>query len=222
MVNKIEEVPEKSWQEPFYPSSEDHYDKGPNGYQPMDETHTDTAPTSNRSLWAVAWEAHLYFSGTLFVLLALYCSVNICRLHTFSRLFSRAYFVSLNLCLVIIGLLRPIWLFCDPYNEGRFWPRPAAYLLVDTGLPCMTSAFAVLFLALLRATQIELVSPAFQTPKALGIFCVLHFVLSVAVDVTIGLYFSLRYMVLILQGIFIVWSLLLSAGYFYIFSAMNK
>ena len=62
----------------------------------------------------------------------------------------------------------------------------------------------------------------FQTPKALGIFCLLHFGISLAVDVTIGMYFSLRYMVLILQGVFIVWSLLLSAGYFYIFSAMNK
>ena len=50
----------------------------------------------------------------------------------------------------------------------------------------------------------------------------MHFCISIGVDVAIGLYFHLRYMVLILQGIFIVWSLLLSAGYFYIFSAMNK
>ena len=106
--------------------------------------------------------------------------------------------------------------------KGKTWPRTVAYILVDTGLPCMTSAFAVLFLALLRATQIELVSPAFQTPKALAIFVFLHFAASQCVDVTIGMYFSLRYMVLINQGVFIVWSLLLSAGYFYIFSAMNK
>ena len=33
---------------------------------------------------------------------------------------------------------------------------------VDTGLPCMILAFAVLFLALLRTTQIELVSLLFQ------------------------------------------------------------
>lgn len=178
--------------------------------------------SGHRTVWAIAWEAHIYFSGTLFVLLAIYCSVNIMRLHTFSRLFSRGYFVSLNLCLVAIGLLRPVWLFHDPYNESLSWPRPAAYILVDTGLPCMTTAFAVLFLALLRATQIELVSPSFQTPRSLGIFCILHFLLSIGVDVTIGMFFNLRYMVLILQGVFIVWSLLLSAGYFYIFSAMNK
>ena len=39
-------------------------------------------PTATRSLWEVAWEAHKYFSGTLFVLLAIYCSVNILHLHT--------------------------------------------------------------------------------------------------------------------------------------------
>ena len=42
---------------------------------------------STRGAWTIAWEAHVYFSGTLFVLLAAYCSVNIARLHTFSRLF---------------------------------------------------------------------------------------------------------------------------------------
>jgi hypothetical protein len=42
-------------------------------------------PTVSRSVWSIAWEAHVYFSGTLFVLLAIYCSVNILRLHTFSR-----------------------------------------------------------------------------------------------------------------------------------------
>ena len=42
---------------------------------------------SSRGAWTIAWEAHVYFSGTLFVLLAAYCSVNIARLHTFSRLF---------------------------------------------------------------------------------------------------------------------------------------
>ena len=154
-----------------------------------------------------------------------------------------------------MGLLRPIWLFHDPYNSKNTWHRAGAYLLVDTGFPCITTAFAVLFLALLRATQVnilcpgfilvqqdksiepfdwihsinhlitfqvELISPSFQTPRALGVFCLMHFFVSIGVDITIGFEYSLRYMVLILQGIFIVWSLLLSAGYFYIFSAMNK
>jgi hypothetical protein len=42
-------------------------------------------------------------AGSLFVLLALYCSINVCRLHVFSRLFSRGYFLSLNLSMIAIG-----------------------------------------------------------------------------------------------------------------------
>ena len=72
--------------------------------------------------------------------------------------FSRGYFVTLNLFLILMGLLRPVWLFHDPYNSGRTWHRVAAYLLVDTGFPCITTAFAVLFLALLRATQVTQLS----------------------------------------------------------------
>ena len=175
-----------------------------------------------RSIWALVWEAHVYFSGTLFVLLAVYCTVNILRLHTFSRLFSRGYFVGLNLCIVAVGVLRPVYLFVDPYNASGSLPRVAAYLLLDTGYPAITTGFAILFLALLRATQIELVSPAFQTPRSLAIFCLAHLAISVAVDVAVGLAPSVRYLVLICQGFFIVWSLLLSAGYFYIFSSMKK
>ena len=88
---------------------------------PISKTSQNTIQKSpQRSLPSILWDAHIYFSGTLFVLLAIYCSANICRLHTFSRLFSRNYFVSLNLLLVLIGVLRPIWLFHDPYNEGAF------------------------------------------------------------------------------------------------------
>ena len=50
-----------------------------------DDSLSRREPTSSRSVWSIAWEAHVYFSGTLFVLLAIYCSVNILRLHTFSR-----------------------------------------------------------------------------------------------------------------------------------------
>ena len=103
-----------------------------------------TSPTEDevaaRSVWEIVWVGHIYFSGTLFVLLAIYCSVNILRLHTFSRLFSRSYFVSLNLCMVLIGLLRPVLLFHeynfgvnDPYAENLVLRRITAYTLVDLG-----------------------------------------------------------------------------------------
>ena len=178
--------------------------------------------SGQRSMWSVAWQAHIYFSGTLFVLLAIYCTVNVCRLHTFSRLFSRGYFLSLNVCMILIGLARGIFLLVDPYNESQSLPSPVAYMLLNLGYPCITSAFAILFLALLRVTQVELLSPTVQTPKALAGFCSLHLAVSLGLDVTVGLVTRLQYILLLGQGIFIVWSLLLSAGYFYIYSTMKK
>ena len=174
------------------------------------------------SLWSVAWQAHIYFSGTLFILLAIYCTVNVCRLHTFSRLFSRGYFLSLNICMIIIGLFRGLFLLFDPYNENQSLPTPMAYMLLNIGYPCITSAFAILFLALLRVTQVELLSPSVQTPKALAVFCCIHIAISLCLDITVGLMSRLQYILLLGQGIFIVWSLLLSAGYFYIYSTMKK
>ena len=176
----------------------------------------------DNSFLSLIWEAHVYFSGTLFVLLSIYCFINILRIHTFSRLFRRGYFIALNVCLIVIGIIRPIYLFHDPYNLSESWPRTASYLLLDTGFPCVTTAFAVLFLALLRATQIELVSPGFQRPRSLAIFCGVHFAVSLAIDIAVGVKPEVRYTILICQGFFIVWSLLLSAGYFYVFSSMKK
>ena len=173
-------------------------------------------------MWSVAWQAHIYFSGTLFILLAIYCAVNVARLHTFSRLFSRGYFLSLNICMILIGLVRGSFLLFDPYNEGQSLPLPLAYMLLNVGYPCITTAFAILFLALLRVTQVELLSPSVQTPKALAVFCCIHLAISLALDITVGLMDRLKYILLLGQGIFIVWSLLLSAGYFYIFSTMKK
>jgi hypothetical protein len=52
-------------------------------------------------------------------------------------------------------------LFCIVY-VSNFSREITKCNYVDTGLSCMISVFAVLFLALLHATQIELVSPLFQ------------------------------------------------------------
>ena len=86
--------------------------------------------------------------------------------------------------MIIIGLARGLFLLFDPYNEADSLPSPLAYMLMDLGYPCVTSAFAILFLALLRVTQVELLSPSVQTPKALAVFCCIHLAISLALDIT--------------------------------------
>merc|ERR1719422_2627109 len=124
--------------------------------------------------------------------------------------------------MILIGLGRGFFLLFDPYNVDQSLPSPLAYMLLNVGYPCITSAFAILFLALLRVTQVELLSPSVQTPKALAVFCCIHIAISLCLDITVGLMSRLQYILLLGQGIFIVWSLLLSAGYFYIYSTMKK
>ena len=31
-------------------------------------------PAADRSFWSIAWDAHVYFAGTLFALMAVYCT----------------------------------------------------------------------------------------------------------------------------------------------------
>ena len=56
---------------------------------------------------------------------------------------------------VMAGSARGVFLLWDAYNEGGSLPQPLAYLLLNIGNPCITSAFAILFLALLRVTQVS-------------------------------------------------------------------
>jgi hypothetical protein len=57
-------------------------------------------------------------------------------------------------CRLCAGSARGVFLLWDAYNEGGSLPQPLAYLLLNIGNPCITSAFAILFLALLRVTQV--------------------------------------------------------------------
>ena len=111
------------------------------------------------------------------------------------RLFSRGFFLSLNLCMLVVGnfikksfklvqqslqqnyyriffplqiknlltfilkmsvagVSRGVFLLWDAYNEAGSLYAPIAYILLNIGYPCITSSFAILFLALLRVTQV--------------------------------------------------------------------
>ena len=58
-------------------------------------------------------------------------------------------------------VVEQVWMIRKHKNDDSiiilhcaFFIRCVAYLLLDTGFPCITTAFAILFLALLRATQV--------------------------------------------------------------------
>ncbi|XP_022096084.1 uncharacterized protein LOC110982156 [Acanthaster planci] len=172
-------------------------------------------------MYGIFWIIHIYILGSLFALLALYSFVSLIRLRS-RRLLSRGYFVALNIMMLIMGLDRAIYLFVDAYNHKSIFPLPVAYMLLGMGFPCLSSAFSILFLALLHSTRTRLVSPKIQRAKVLASIIIFHFTVSIVVDVTVGLFTKAQVLLLLCQGVFLIWGLFLSISYLVIFRRLHK
>ncbi|XP_038061439.1 proline-rich transmembrane protein 4-like [Patiria miniata] len=172
-------------------------------------------------LYGVFWIIHIYILGSLFALLALYSFVSLIRLKS-RRLLSRGYFVALNIMMLLMGLDRAIYFFVDAYNYKGIFPLSVAYMLLGMGFPCLSSAFSILFLALLHSTRTRLVSPKIQRAKVLAGIIVFHFTVSIVVDVVVGVFTSAQVLLLLCQGVFLIWGLFLSISYLIIFRRLHK
>ena len=171
--------------------------------------------------WKAAWEIHIYGMGVLFALLAIYSLISIIRLRK-KRLLSRGYFVALNLMMLTMGVDRAVYLLVDAYNHKLIWPAPVAYLLIGLGFPCLTSAFSILFLALLQSTRTQIVPPKIQQPKYLAVVIFIHFSISIASDVIVGFFGNAQALLLVCQGAFLIWGISLSISYLIIFRRLYK
>ncbi|CAH1785186.1 unnamed protein product [Owenia fusiformis] len=169
-----------------------------------------------------AWEVHVYLVGVLFALLALYSLVSIIRLYNNKHLLSQGYFIALNALMFIMGSFRAVYFLVDAYNSNRTFPIWLSYFMYGIGLPCLTSAFSVLFLALLQTTKMQLLSPRIQKLSCLILIIALHFILHIVADVLIAFFFDSKIIVLICQIFFCMWGLILFGGYFYIFRKLYK
>ncbi|XP_033646718.1 proline-rich transmembrane protein 4-like isoform X2 [Asterias rubens] len=171
-------------------------------------------------LYGYFWYVHIYILGSLFALLALYSLVSLIRLRK-RRLLSMGYFVALNLMMLVMGVDRAVYLFVDAYNHKQIFPLPVAYMLLGMGFPCLSSAFSILFLALLNSTKTQLVSRKVQGPKALSAMITFHFTISILVDVIVGLFTKAQVLLLLCQAVFLIWGLFLSVSYLVIFRRLH-
>ncbi|XP_076313482.1 uncharacterized protein LOC143226427 [Tachypleus tridentatus] len=175
-----------------------------------------------KTTWGLAWDVHVYMMGSLFTLLAVYSFVSVLRLKTFVRLLSRGYFMSLNIMMFFMGVSRAVYLLYDPYNLQGKYPAVLAYFVFNSGYPFLTSAFSILFLALLQATKVELLSPKIQKPSVLAGIIIFHFSFSLTTDILVGSFVKAGILLFVCQVMFCMWSLFLSVGYFHIFSKLYR
>ncbi|KAF4529030.1 hypothetical protein B566_EDAN017485 [Ephemera danica] len=174
-------------------------------------------------VWGVAWDIHIYLMGSLFTFLTIISIVNFIR--TYKRLLTKFYFISLNALLLIIGIFRSIFLFFDAYNLHLSYPAIIAPLMLNFAFPCLTTAFSILFLFLLQATKVKLnVNQFLQTPLVVIIVSVSHLLLCLSLDIVAGVLNAphSKFVLLVCQGLFLIWGTTLSVTYLFIFGSLSK
>ena len=121
-----------------------------------------------------------------------------------------------------MGVLRGIFFLVDPYNANGIFPQPLAFFLLDIGFPCLTSAFSILFMALLQTTRVQLIAPTIQKPKVLAGIIIFHFLISFVGGLIVGLLPQSRPVQLLSDITFVIFSALLAAGYLFIFRKLYR
>ncbi|XP_076329054.1 uncharacterized protein LOC143235112 [Tachypleus tridentatus] len=176
----------------------------------------------SKSMLGIAWELHVYVTGSSFGLLALYSFGTLLMLETYEKLLSRGYLISISLMLFVMGIIRALYLLFDPYNTQGFYPPVLNNLIFNSGFLCAISAFAVLSLALLKTTQIKILPQYIQSPMFLLGVTIFQFAFSFTTDVLQGFGLGETLLLLIFQATQLLWAVMLALGYIYAFRKLYK
>ena len=194
----------------------------PSAENDKDQAYAEPVPdwATAKQQWQSAWQLHVYSIGIMSAVVALYSFVSILRLSQKRNLLSRAYFMSLNMLLLVLGTCRAVYFLVDGYNSNGVFHPVLAYCLLNVAFPCMSSAFSILFLALLQSTEVQLMSAKIQRARYLVVIVAVQFVMSFVIDAVVGMFSSINVLMLVCQVVFVTWSLVLSVGYMYVFQKL--
>ena len=166
--------------------------------------------------WGIALEVHVYLVGGLYLVLAFHSLVCLIRLWQWQNLQSRAYFIWLHIILLVLGTGRALYFFVDGYNFNDTFPTEIAYMMLSVGFPCLTSAFTLMWLSLLRALQMEAVLPNIQHPASLAVTVVSQILFSVVTDIVVAHVASTRVMLIVCEAVLMGWGVILFVCYLYL------
>uniref|UniRef100_A0A7N8XWS2 Proline rich transmembrane protein 4b n=1 Tax=Mastacembelus armatus TaxID=205130 RepID=A0A7N8XWS2_9TELE len=176
---------------------------------------------SAMAAWGMAWEAHIYGAGCIFVMLTIASALNLLCLPL--RCPSGCgYFALVSLFLLAAGSTRSFLLLYDAYgHQDRLPSAEASLMLYEAPFPCLTAAFGLVFLLLSMRSRMQLSYSAFQRPCFLACLVVLHFAAAFG-PVTLYKFYHQKpplclFLSLISRGAFVALATFLSAAYFVFF-----
>lgn len=193
----------------------------PDGNPFLDAAFAEPTPDWEEAMkvWSIGWYLHVYITGALFALLALYSLYSVCLIR---RLFviGRGYFISLNVILFIFGASRTFYLLFDAYNAEGKLPAWLSYYCMSISFPCLTSAFSILFLALFRTTRMSVMTSVLNVP-VLVVTILLHFLLVLSTDFLVGYLSTAVVLLFVCQVVYVVWSVILTLAYLALFARLH-
>lgn len=161
--------------------------------------------------WGLAWEAHIYGTGFLFVLLTLLSLLGLlslpCRGPAGCKLLSL-----LHTLLLGAGTTRATLLFGDACRKLELLPDLAVRLLHDLALPCLASALAVTLWLLSLRCRAKKCHRGLRHPCLLAVLVLLHFLVATGAILAADLLPQFQFLLLASRAVFAILAALLSSA----------
>ena len=175
-------------------------------------------PNWNTSLekWGLSWDFHIYIFGVLCLMIAIFnffsLIYHITERKTKSKRIFRCY-VSINGLLLFYNFSRGLILLLDPYNSNvndLSISQGVAFIFWGSTVPCFTSAFMLMNLALLEVTKVQLYSTRVENLKLIFTIIAMNFTLVLGLDFTAVLKPELSWFLHICRAFFMILGFLLA------------
>ena len=199
-----------------YEDTTDKYDDSP-GIFADNAMITYSNWTEAKLTLGVAWNVHVYLIAFLFAVIMIFSIVNLVLIIQQEQLRSKNYFLTLGFLIVCLGSCKTFYMLVDAYNTNNTFPRPLSQFFLMMSFPCLTSAFYLLFSAILKTTKLRIVSPKVFSNLSLAVVTVFNFALSIATDLISGFYVEVTILQVICQIVYFIWGIVFSGAYIYLF-----
>lgn len=171
-----------------------------------------------RYILGVFWDVHVYLIAILFLILVFCSMVSIARIRAFKKLLTCGYFVTIHGLLIIIGCVRSAYLLYDPYNVNGTLSIQVSGLALNIVFPLLLTVYSVLFLFLLRATDVKTVFYNLQKSSLLAIFICFY----MAFCIIVLFYSEAHILSLVSKCIYILLCVILGVTYVCLYRSMTN
>lgn len=171
-----------------------------------------------RYILGVFWDVHVYLIAILFLILVFCSAVSIVRIRAFKKLLTCGYFVTVHGLLIVIGCVRSAYLLYDPYNVNGTLSVQVSGLALNIVFPLLLTVYSVLFLFLLRTTDVKTVFYNLQKSSLLAIFVSCY----MAFCVIVLFYSDAHILSLVSKCVYILLCVILGSTYVCLYRSMSN